>query len=316
MIRKIPLCIFLLCMVSLSVRPALADLDVMREVVIAPKIGPAGANIGQVNVSTAVSMNEADVDIRVGPVPATRQAPLHVETQATFAMENRSGQALELTVGFPVSNSSYSAFKLSHFSVTTDGKPRTVCRRVTSYPWKARHEYVSGPGRECGDLPDYEDLNRARHVNGREMIGPEAFHNLMVWKETFQPGQSRTIRVDYGVSVPLQTYALRVEQARGNYKGIWPQEANNTPIEFLARLDRGRDYYLFDYYLTTGASWNGPIGRETLSLCLDESWKGHTLQRAYGPKLTETREQAAEVTYVYTLQNAEPATNMYFALER
>ena len=58
----------------------------------------------------------------------------------------------------------------------------------------------------------------------------------MVWKDTFDPGQVRSIEVEYGIAVPLQKNSIVRRKEVGNYKGIWQQEANNMPLHFLASL--------------------------------------------------------------------------------
>lgn len=64
----------------------------------------------------------------------------------------------------------------------------------------------------------------ARKLFGDEMIGDKSFHNLMVWKETFNAGQISTIKVTYAIAVPLQENSVKTKKVKGNYKGIWPQE--------------------------------------------------------------------------------------------
>ena len=333
--------IFLTVAVVLQPLNVTADLDVVREVVIAPKKGRGGANIGPVNTSVNIAMLKAHVEIRVGPLPASVDEPLHIAVSARFTMKNESSESLALTVGFPVSESAYSAFKLQEFNVKSNGGPRSVFNRVTGYPRYLKHAYVSGPDREGHrGLPDYagDDVpndqgvpkgTTARKLFGNERIGDESFHNLMVWKETFEAGQVSIIEVAYRIAVPLQENSFKTMKVKGNYKGIWPQEANNLPIDFLKSIPGKKDlspfsyhkFYFFDYYLVSGASWKGTIGEETITLRLDDSWQGDLLYSNQKYRLVRSGDsdegvRSGDLTYNYTLRDADPTVNLYFALKR
>jgi hypothetical protein len=337
--RIIIIAIFLSVAVVLQPPNVNADIEIVREVVIAPKKGRAGANIGPVNASVNIAMLKADVEISVGPVPTSVSETLHIAVRAGFTMKNESSESLALTVGFPVSDSAYSAFKLQEFSVKSNGAPRSVFNRVTGYPRHLKHVFVSGPDMEGHrSLPDYTDApndpgvpkkTTARKLFGDERIGDESFHNLMVWKETFEAGQVSIIEVAYRIAVPLQENSFKTMKVKGNYKGIWPQEANNLPIDFLKSIPGKKDlspfsyhkFYFFDYYLVSGASWKGTIGEETIALRLDDSWQGHLLYSNQKDKLVRSGESKEEVwpvnlIYTYALRDAEPTVNIYFALKR
>jgi len=318
----------LLAAVTVQLPKAQADLDVVREVVIAPKNGRAGANIGPVNGSANIVMAKAEVDITIGSLPASADDPLDIAVRAVFIMKNASSKSLSLTVGFPISDSEYTAFELKRFNVKSNGSPRSVFNRITGYPRNIRHVYVSGPDeQDYRSLPDYAGANltddqealhkvRARNLFGDEMIGNEKFHNLMVWKETFEAGQVSTIEVEYAIAVPLQKNRVKTKKVRGSYKGIWPQEANNMPEQFLESLPKGDSFYFFDYYLTSGASWKGTIGDEVVTLKADSSWKGHVLYRSFGPEVNAIEKPAEGKTYIFSLNQAEPTANLLFALKR
>jgi len=231
-------------------------------------------------------------------------------------------------VGFPVSNSRYSAFAFDSFAVETDGSPRSVFNRITSYPRNIKHKYVSGPDRGADrDLPDYPELDQAadsprtpaikrRKMFAVERINSETFQNLMVWKETFGPGQKRIVDVRYTIFIPPQINTWEQKKVEGNYKGIWPHEANNLPTAFLKSIPPNERYYFFDYYLTTGASWKGTIGEEVIRLSLHDSWQGHKLFSNARNELIQHGKGPDGLSYVYLLRNAEPAKNLYFALKR
>lgn len=305
-----------------------ADLEVVREVTITPKSGRGGANIGPVNTSVNVSMIKADVTITVGALPASIDDLLDISVNAKFIMKNEASETLALTVGFPVSNSKYSAFELQKFTVTSNGVPRSVFNRVTGYPSRLEHTYVSGPDPEGYlGLPDYSitdpllthtspEMTKGRSLFGKELIGKEVFQNLLVWKEMFNAGQVSTIEVGYLISLPLQKNSTKKEEVKGSYKNIWPQEANNIPEQFLNSLPKDEAFYFFDYYLTSGASWKGPIGEQNVALILDRSWNGHTLYRHVGHEVNQFERQGEGKTYVFSLRNTEPTANLLYALKR
>ncbi|MBW1775116.1 MAG: hypothetical protein JRJ82_19855 [Deltaproteobacteria bacterium] len=315
-------------MLLLIPQSAIADLNVVREVTVAPKNGRVVANIGSVNQSYNIRMEKALVEIAVGKMPERKRNPVVITVHAAFTMVNDAPEALALTVGFPVSNSRYSSFEFDSFVVETDGSMRSVFKRVTGYPRNIKHRFVSGPDREgYTDLPDYPELGpgadssntpaiKRRKMFATERIGPETFQNLMVWRETFEPGQTRIIKVRYAIQIPLQKNAWKQKKVEGNYKGIWPQEANNLPLAFLKTIPRNEKYYFFDYYLTSGASWKDTIGDEVIQLRLHDSWQGHELFSNYKYKLVRSGTVPDELTYTYILRNAEPAENLYFALAR
>jgi len=314
--------------VTLVPLAANADLQVVREIVVAPKTARGGANIGLVNTSANVSMVNADVAIRIGQLPASSSKPLRIAVNGIFVMKNEATESLALTVGFPVSNSRYSSFDLQDFTVTSDGTQRSVFKRITGYPWHLEHIYMSGPDPKAYlGLPDYsgtisdEDKRdstgiKGRSLFGKEIIGREVFRNLLVWKEVFEAGQVSTIEVAYQISIPLQRNIVKNKRVKGNYKGIWPQEANAAPELFLNSLPKGEAFYFFDYYLTSGASWKKPIGEQRVVLRLDESWNGHKLYNHTGPEVNQSVKEKDGKTYNFYLLNTEPTENLFFALKR
>lgn len=333
-------------MMSVAVR---ADLIAVRQVIVSSKTGPATANIGPVNLACDIEMKEARVDITVGEPQNERKGLVLVETRAVFRMANTSSHGLVLTVGFPISDSEYSAFKLTDFNVTSNGEGKTVFNRVTGYPGHVEHSWVSGPHSSPDVLPDAdstpglfgEHLGDLRNktaatgdVNisgglpshgglplgrGKELVikpvlrddRSAVVQNLMVWREDFSPNEERSIEVRFSVEIPSQRKKSAKKRIESAGKGILKEEANNCPPDFLKTLKPGR-FYFFDYFLTTGASWKGPIGSEIIALHLPEYWRE---QRLYCSK-PDRLKQSDPLTWVYTLTNEEPQENLYFALPK
>ena len=313
-------CVVFLIFVYICVIPTLClgDLSVLREVVITPKGVNAAANIGLVNSSANVRLDTAKVDIYVGRPVEGPLAPLSLHVKTAFTLINESSNELKLTVGFPVSNSWYSSFKLDHFTVVTDGAVREVFRRKSSYPRNLTHEYVSGekgPGKAAP--PNDEPSQDGARLFGRQFIGQETFQNLMVWEEAFSPSQQKKVAVDYEIDIPLQENKLVRQKVEGNYKGVWPQEANNVPLHFLQKLASGR-YYFFDYYLTSGSSWVGPIAFEDVTLHFDSWWRDlefhSTIKKGDLGWSNRILDPSLPIAATYQIRNEEPTANIYFAI--
>lgn len=349
-----------LCLLVCSTFPLTsnADLSMQRTVIISPKTGPATANIGAVGVSCDVKMKEARVDITVGEPQQLREGLIEVRTRAVFRMRNVSRNQLAVTVGFPVSDSEYSAFALMDFAVSSNREVRSVFNSVTGYPNRLVHDWVSGPKVTPDVLPDADskgDLfgNEHGHFGGdkeldghgekarpfprglfRSVVPVDAevydrnapfrlcdlipagvggrspiAHNLMVWREDFAPGEERVIEVRYAMEIPIQKNKSVTKRVVSKEKGVSRDEANNCPMGFLQTLERG-NYYFYDYFLTSGASWKGPIGRETITLHLPESWSGCQVYCSQPERLKQT----VPLTWTYTLTNEEPTENLYFAV--
>ncbi len=293
------------------------DISVIKEVVIAPKGVIAAGNIGAVNRSVNVRLDSAAVKIQVGKPGKGPFAPIPLQTNGVFELVNESSHHLKLTVGFPVSNSRYSSFQLSHFGVTTGGSVREVFRRTSGYPRRLIHEYVSGEkGPGNADPPD--DVTRdSMKLFGNQFMGQDGFRNLMVWEETFSPSERKTVEVMYEIQIPLQEKKTIKKRVKGSHKGVWPQEANNVPVAFLQKIPPG-SYYFFDYYLTSGASWAGPIASEDIELHFDYWWGDPELYTTIRPEEIAWSNRILHpnlpATAYYTLRNEEPTENIYFAI--
>ncbi len=178
-------CFFLFIILYTGLSPAscFGGINVVKEVVITPKSVNAAANIGSVNSSVNVRMHLAKVDIFVGEPEKGAFAPLPLSVRATFGLVNESSDQLQLTVVFPISNSQFSSLKLHHVSVIADDVVREVIQRKSSYPRSLTHEYISAEiGPEKAVCPEDITPNSIK-LFGDQLIGQEAFQNLMVWNE-------------------------------------------------------------------------------------------------------------------------------------
>lgn len=308
----------LLTLLLLCARPSAADLIVVREVAIGPKTVHAAANIGAVNSSPNVRLEKAVIDITVGrPFVDNSGKPLLIAVRGTFLLVNQSDQQLELTVGFPVSNSEYSAYALEAFRVATDMKTREVFRRKSGYPRRLTHEYISGMKGPGSAKPPNDVYESTMHLFGRQQMGKDELHNLMVWQERFSPYQEKSVKVEYEFTLPLQEAEVLRKKVKGNHKSVWPQEANNVPPAFVESLP-DKSYYFFDYYLTSGASWAGTIGVEEILMSFDQWWydvEFYTTididELAWAPRKAKP---ADPIWMYYVIEDMDPSENLYFAI--
>ncbi len=132
------------------------DIVFVREALITPKSVNAAVSIDSVNSSVNVRMDLAKIDIHIATPGDGAFDPLPVTVIATFELVNESSDELKLTVGFPISNSEYSSFELSHFHVVTDGTVREVFRRTSGYSNLMVWEETFSPAQRKTIVVDYE----------------------------------------------------------------------------------------------------------------------------------------------------------------
>jgi hypothetical protein len=117
-----------------------------------------------------------------------------------------------------------------------------------------------------------------------------------IWPEYFKPNEQHTINVKYALKVSQKN-----QQALKSVNG-W------EGIDKL--LEPQAEYYLFDYSLTSGATWKGPIGKETLTLHFTEAWAPKTVLCNQPDRL----KQADRLAWVYQLANEVPTKDLCFAV--
>ena len=162
------------------------------------------------------------------------------------------------------------------------------------------------------DLEPYLSGTKKFSYDAYVKPGPISYteaHNQMVWTETFTAQEERSIVVQYTIGIPKQKTNILLRKVTSNQKGIWKEEANNVPIYFLKTLETGT-YYFFDYFLTSGSSWLGPIGTETVNLHLPDEWANQIVFCSQGERVIQT----GATTWTYSLSNEEPQENLYFAV--
>jgi len=116
------------------------------------------------------------------------------------------------------------------------------------------------------------------------------------WMETFKPREERLIQVEYVLRVPRQSQQ-ELEKRRG-VEGIFELISPKT------------DYFIFEYSLTSGATWEGPITKETVRLHFSDTWTPQTVLCNQAGRL----KQENPSLWVYELKDEKPAQDLHFAL--
>ena len=330
-----------------------ADLMHISEVTVTPQSVNTIANIGSVNSSVNVRMDLAKVDMFIGKPrilgkehsdfyrerisyqydfrnflektkrfekpDESRMVLLPLNIKAIFELVNESSDTLKLTVGFPVSNFQYSVFELFNFSVVTNDTVCEVFQRRSSYPKYLNHKYISGSKNPKRATPPVEINKYTVDVPGLQVIGKTPFKNMMVWEETFTPSQRKKIEISYQVDIPWQENKIvqsRVIVGKGEIVPA-PIVPDAVPLQFLKKIDPG-SYFFFDYYLTSGASWEGSIGFEEITLHFDRWWQGlefySTIKKDKLAWSNRIFKPNIPTTVTYRFQDKEPTENIYFAI--
>jgi len=287
--------------------PTSADVKlIIRPDAVPVPTEPEAANPSQLVGSPCVRMAEATVDIDVKSNQRKKgTADISVEVKAVFHMCSDSVVSETMTVGFPLSNQSYSAAKPGAFSVNSNGEAKSLSR------WP---EQTGKKGKKSEDERLREAIEGSRDVDEitREMIN----QNMMAWEEAFAPKEERTIDVQYQLDIASQLkdgVATRVRKMQFYrpiplFIGLTQTDLSDISA-LLSGLPDG-PYYFFDYFLVSGATWKGPIGKETIRLHLSDDFKGVQVLCSQPDRL----KQENPTTWTYVLENEKPAKNLYFAL--
>lgn len=239
-----------------------ADIAVLREK--GPKSGGVFANPGLSAVrpeGLKVAMHSAEVKIHLRPAAGGN---LTAECVATFEMKDASPTELNgqgYLVAFPVTGLKSKILTVERFQVTVDGQePPSVFRRNIAL---SRREFKRDDTPITGQLDARLALDVA---GGRGMVAladKSGYPDAYVWQQTARPGSTVHVRVSYTTTLRPQSiqYSKSYERA----------DDDSEVIPFSAiEVDRWNErYFFFDYVLRSGATWDGPIGQETIEISAD-----------------------------------------------
>lgn len=327
----------LLCTLALLAGAARAD--IARIPFPGPRSGSGFSTPGRAldpAQAVPVAMRSARVDIKLGKGEGGQ---LRATCRASFELEHlgAAGEPVEFMVAFPVTGlpeafDEERAVQLASFDVSVDGTSPSIVRRSTVYVgyFQGRNygpvdasvrgklegrfgppTVVAGPTPAArAGIP--EDANPpvlkhaghpagSSHWRGIVLADESAYSCSYLWTQKIAPGKKQHVTVSY-------TLLLRPQPVRGNTRA----NADGEPIgnDVLRQLDSDRSYYFFDYVLKSGATWEGPIGRETITLTAEN---GIALDGAVSFGRKPTRRGDA---WVWEIENEKPAEDVIVALPR
>jgi hypothetical protein len=244
-------------------------------------------------------MRSARVDIRI-----TRAGPERLQAQctATFELENvaTGGAPTEFMVAFPVTGLAEAtvetgAVHVEEFSVSVDGNSPPTVRRDTVYVgyYRGRHygprdtpvngklegrfgppplaggsvmvATIAGPDAKAVSAPQliYAGCDPAEKPEwtGIALADRSKYRAAYLWTQKLAPGGHQEVVVSYRLALRPQAIRYSGPDENGEEFAEW-----TIPQKKISSLNRDQRYYFFDYVLKSGATWDGPIGRETITV--------------------------------------------------
>lgn len=314
----------------------LADVAIMRT---GPESEFVFANAGRAldtEQKVPVTMRSAEVVIRLERVRDSSETDsptatggakaaewnrdmLQARCNAVFDLEHiePKGKTVEFMVTFPVSGA---AETIRQFEVKVDGQTPPLVRRST-----VRLGYHLGRKFGPSDTPINGSLT-GRFAPPLILLDPSSKPAAKPWPvvaghDPKSGGYWEGIRLEAGVSYPQAflwtqkigpgqhqrvevSYALRLHaQKIGEFPAMY-----GYPTETFTRLDKVRKHYLLDYILRSGATWEGPIGRETIQLSAEDGIELEALVSVGRPPTRKGK------TWVWEIVNEKPQEDLLVAL--
>jgi len=250
---------------------ARADIAVLREK--GPHSGSAFSNPGLIADAPAglkVAMKTADVKIHLRPGEGDT---LKADVTADFELEDSSPAELAgqlYLVGFPVTGLSSKIVTIDNFAVTVDGKtPATVLRQcIGTHFISMRAEDT--PVR--GELASETINKQSPSAWSVQYEGKAGYRSSYIWQQSAVPAKTVKVHVTYSVTLHPQSI---------HYSKTYDREEDGDaliPFKTL-NVDNWNDrHFFFDYVLRSGATWSGPIGKESITVSVDPALGLHLMQ--------------------------------------
>jgi hypothetical protein len=247
---------------TLSTSLARADVAVLREK--GPKSGTLFANPGIVAGAPdapRVTMRTANVRIQLR---AGGGGNLAADCVADFELADlapRPAETPPLLVAFPVTGLRSKVVTVEKFNVTVDGEsPPTVLRRSITVS-KGRAKLEDTPVHGMLDdrfSPQYPSRSWAVFLTDET-----GYRDAYVWQQKVNSSGASRIRVSY--TVILRPQSIHYSKSYS----VADDDREVIPFQDL-QVDKWEDrYFFFDYVLLSGATWDGPIGSETIRVSAD-----------------------------------------------
>lgn len=250
-----------------------ADSATLRET--GPRGGSLFSNIGVVakpSPPSKITLATAEVKVHLRRGVGDQ---LVAECTADFVLEDRSDPQTgpqEFLVAFPVTGLQSKIVTVDNFSVEVDGmKPAMVFREPIVISWG---RYGTKDTAVQGELEARFQVKTETDGWGVTLLNAK-YAEAYVWVQKSVSGATTRVRVTY--TATLRPQALRYAKTYARSEG-----RDVIPFADLGVSNWDDSYYLFDYVLMSGATWDGPIGKETiqfsadpeLGLSLNRIWSG------------------------------------------
>lgn len=246
----------------LTASVGLADVAVLREK--GPWSGSIGSNIGllaEQSPVTKITMVSAEVKIHL---KRGEKDQLKAECTADFVLEDHSekdSSPQEFLVGFPVTGLNSKTVTVDDFSVEINGeKPATVFRQAIAI---TRRQHQLKDIKIYGRLAEKYELKPENNQWGIKLTNEIIYPNAYVWSQKSVPKSTIRVRVTY-VAI-LRPQFLHYSKS---YESL-PTDGEVVPFSNLWVEKWDEPYYLFDYILVSGSTWDGPIGHEKVTFSVE-----------------------------------------------
>ncbi|MBW7864889.1 MAG: hypothetical protein H3C30_10820 [Candidatus Hydrogenedentes bacterium] len=225
-----------------------------------------------------IEMRDASVNIVVNVPDLNQDVPLTINVEATFHMKDAT-----------------------HYMKHSNSEEETIWN--VQFPWNMFGDMEKFKVISCGFPKETTNDYKARCYS---------------WQEHFKPGVERIIKVEYEIKVRKMIKdeikaVLPAEKRINPYRSInskpRPRNQYRGTKALIRSLESETAYFLFDYSLTSGATWDGPIGRETVNLTF-LGWAPQKVLCNQADRLI----QKDSSTWTYQLINEDPTSDLYFAL--
>lgn len=256
--------------VAATALAARADIAVLREK--GPHSGSAFSNPGLIANAPAglrVAMKTADVKIHLRPGDGDT---LKADCTAEFKMEDSSPAELAgqlYLVGFPVTGLSSKIVTIDQFKVTIDGKePPMVLRQCIGTHFMSMRAVDTPLVGELASLTINEKSSSAWSVHYADSL---YYRSSYIWQQATAPASPVRVHVAYQVTLHPQSIHYS--------KTYDSDEDGDAVIPFKSLTVDGEDqHFFFDYALRSGATWNGTIGQESITVSIDPALGLHLMQ--------------------------------------
>ena len=208
-----------------------------------------------------VTMKSAQVKV---VLRAAEDNKLAADVTADFEMIDVSAPATQpsdFLVAFPVTGLKSKVVSVDRFKVLVDGaQPPLVFRQAIAL---SRRESKLQDSPIVGQL-DARFAPDKGFVQGLVMLTDESGYNASyVWEQHTKPGITTHISVCYTVTLTAQSI---------HYSKSYISEPDDSEVIPFSVIDVDKwndQYFFFDYVLTSGATWFGPIGSEIIEITAD-----------------------------------------------